>query len=104
MLSFSRWCRPSCYGLLLTCSIPCYCQVVQIFWNGLMTEVMMTAFLMSAEPDDGAPLSPIRLIILAVIGAGTLVAMAMCHSMVKVPPLAVSQLGSRASPGRASQL
>ena len=35
------------------------CQVVQIFWNGLMTEVMMTAFLMSAEPDDGTPLSPI---------------------------------------------
>ena len=30
-------------------------QIVQIFWNGLMTEVMMTAFLMSAEPDDGAP-------------------------------------------------
>ena len=29
---------------------------MQIFWNGLMTEVMMTAFLMSAEPDDGAPL------------------------------------------------
>jgi len=54
-------------------------QVVQIFWNGLMTEVMMTAFLMSAEPDDGASLSPTRLIILAVIGAGTLVAMAMLN-------------------------
>ena len=64
-------------------------QVVQIFWNGLMTEVMMTAFLMSAEPDDGAPLSPIRLIILAVIGAGTLVGMAMFSRMVKGPPLAV---------------
>jgi hypothetical protein len=40
---------------------------------------MMTAFLMSAEPDDGASLSPTRLIILAVIGAGTLVAMAMLN-------------------------
>ena len=70
-------------------------QVVQIFWNGLMTEVMMTAFLMSAEPDDGAPLSPIRLIILAVIGAGTLVGMAMFSRMVKGPPLAVPQLSSR---------
>ena len=45
------------YHLLPTCC----CQVVQIFWNGLMTEVMMTAFLMSAEPDDGTPLSPILL-------------------------------------------
>jgi hypothetical protein len=54
-------------------------QVVQIFWNAFMTEVMITAFLFDAEGDDDEPVSPIRMIILAVFGAGTLVAMAMLN-------------------------
>ena len=62
-------------------------QVVQIFWNAFMTEVMITAFLFDAEGDDDEPVSPIRMIILAVIGAGTLVAMAMLNRARPRPPL-----------------
>ena len=52
-------------------------QVVQIFWNGVMTELFITAFL---GENDGDTI--VQMIILALIGGGMLAAMVMLNRIV----------------------
>ena len=52
-------------------------QVVQIFWNGVMTELFITAFLGENDGD-----SIIQMIILALIGGGMLAGMVMLNRIV----------------------